>query len=126
MHFQDRELACKCCGLLKIHRGFRAELEALRRDFGLPMVISGPGRCKAHNQSVGGHPKSLHIMDEPQHDGQTGMLAVDVSTPDGVYRGKLFTAAWIRGFSIGWNAKRKFLHLDRRDLVHLPQSSFDY
>jgi hypothetical protein len=126
MFFKDHELACTHCGVLKLHRGFRDELEALRREFGLPMTITGPARCKAHNQAVGGHPKSLHIMDEPQHPEQRGALAVDVATPNGEYRGKLFAIAWKRGFSIGWNAKKMFLHLDRRDFVGLQQTSFDY
>jgi hypothetical protein len=126
MFFSDAELRCTHCGMLKIHRGFRGELEGLRGELGLPMKITGPGRCKAHNEAVGGHPKSLHIMDEPQHEGQQGMLGVDVETPNGVYRGRLFSIAWKRGFSIGWNAKKKYLHLDRRDLIGLPQTSFDY
>lgn len=125
-YFKDEELACSHCGLLRLHRGFRDSLNALRQELGLPMQISGPGRCKAHNTAVGGHPKSLHIMDEPQHEGQQGGLGVDVVTLDGVYRGKLFSVAWKRGWSIGWNAKKKFLHLDRRDFVGLPQTSFDY
>lgn len=112
--------------MLKLHRGFRGELNELRREFGLPMKISGPGRCKAHNTAIGGHAKSLHIMDEPQHSDQQGCLGVDVETPDGAYRGRLFSIAWKRGWSIGWNAKKKFLHLDRRDWVGLQQQSFDY
>jgi hypothetical protein len=125
-YFKDSELACTHCGMLKIHRGFRDELNGLRAEFGLPMKISGPGRCKAHNAAVGGHPRSLHIMDEPQQEGQQGMLGVDVATPDGSYRGKLFAVAWKRGWSIGWNAKKRFLHLDRRIDVGLKQTSFDY
>lgn len=126
MFFKDAELACTHCGMLKLHRGFRDELEGLRREFGLPMTITGPGRCKAHNTAIKGHAKSLHIMDEPQHPGQQGALGVDVATPEGAYRGKLFAIAWKRGFSIGWNGDKKFLHLDRRDFVGLPQTSFDY
>ena len=124
--FSDAELRCRHCGELKLHRGFRDELEALRKEFGRPMTVTGPARCKAHNAAVGGHPKSLHIMDEPQHEGQQGALGVDIGTPDGAYRGLLFSIAWKRGWSIGWNAKKKFLHLDRRDWVGLPQTSFDY
>jgi hypothetical protein len=126
MFFSDAELRCKHCGQLKLHRGFRDALEALRREFGRPMTLTSASRCKAHNEAVGGHPKSLHIGDVPQHPGQTGSLAVDVATPDGAYRGQLFQVAWKHGFSVGWNAKKGFIHLDRRDLVGLPQTSFDY
>lgn len=125
-HFTDAELRCWHCGMLKLHRGFREALEALRDALKRPMLITSACRCKAHNDAVGGHPKSLHIGDVPQHPGQTGCLAVDVATPTGAFRGDLFRLAWERGWSIGWNAKRGFLHLDRRVDVGLPQSSFDY
>lgn len=125
-YFRDHELACTHCGMLRLHRGFRDELNALRHALALPMVISGPGRCKAHNTAIGGHPRSLHVMDEPQHPGQEGCLGIDVATPDGHYRGRIFTLAYSRGWSIGWNAAKKFLHMDRRDWVGLPQTSFDY
>jgi hypothetical protein len=58
--------------------------------------------------------------------GLTGCAAVDIETPDGAYRGQLFKLAWERGWSIGWNAAKQFLHLDRRVDVDLPQTSFDY
>ena len=125
-YFKDAELACAHCGMLKLQRGFRGELNALREEFGFPMKVSGPGRCKAHNTAINGHPRSLHIMDEPQHPGQEGCLGVDIATVDGAYRGRLFSVAWKRGWSIGWNGPRKFLHLDRRVDIGLPQTSFDY
>jgi hypothetical protein len=125
-HFANSELACTHCGQAVFHPGFLDALEAARVDFGLPMKVSGPARCKAHNAAVKGHAKSLHIWDEPQHPGQEGCLGLDFEAADGAYRGKLFSTLWKHGFSIGWNAKRKFLHADRRDLIGLPQTSFDY
>jgi len=125
-YFQDAELQCRHCGMLKLHRGFRDALEALREVFRRPMTLTSACRCKAHNEAVGGHPKSLHVGDVEQHPGQQGTLAVDVATPNGTYRGELFRLAWERGWSIGWNAKKNFLHLDRRVDVGLPQTSFDY
>jgi hypothetical protein len=114
------------CGLAKFHPGFLDSLEALRVDLRQPMKLTSACRCSEHNEAVGGHPKSLHVGDVAMHPGQEGTLGVDVEAADGNYRGELFTKAWKHGFSIGWNAKRKFLHLDRRDLVGLPQQSFDY
>jgi hypothetical protein len=56
-----------------------------------------------------------------------GTMAIDIATPDGAYRGELFSLAWARGWSIGWNARRGFLHLDRRiDLSGWAQTTFDY
>lgn len=126
MMFKDSELACKHCGLLKLNRGFRDALEQLRQEFGRPMTVRSACRCKVHNAEVGGKEKSFHIGDEPAWDGLTGCAAVDIATPDGAYRGQLFQLAWARGWSIGWNAAKQFLHLDRRVDVGLPQTSFDY
>ena len=125
-HFTKYELACTHCGLARFHPGFLDSLEAVREELGFPMNVTGPARCKVHNAAVKGHERSLHIGDEPQHPGQEGTLGVDIEAADGAYRGKLFSVAWKHGFSIGWNAKKKFLHLDRRDLIGLPQTSFDY
>jgi hypothetical protein len=125
-YFTEAELACKGSGLLRFHPGFLNELDILREHFGLPMTLNSACRSKAHNAAVGGNPRSLHIGDVPQHKGQEGTLAVDVATPDGHYRGRLFQLAWEMGFSIGWNAKAKFLHLDQRVWIGLSQNSFDY
>jgi len=127
-HFSHDEMACDHCGYGRLHPGFGEELDALREEFGLPMAVTSFCRCKAHNANVRGHPESLHIFDHPAHSnrGQKGALAVDIATPDGAYRGKLFAIAWRRGWSIGWNAAHKFLHLDRRDVIGVPQTSFDY
>src|SRR5688572_18078516 len=112
-HFNDEELRCKCgCRLLKLNRGFREALEAIRDKLKRPMVVTSGVRCSEHNEAVGGHPKSLHVGDVAMHHGQTGCMAVDIATPNGAYRGDLFRIAWHNGWSIGWNAKRGFLHLD--------------
>lgn len=125
--FTVSELSCKCgCGRVNFHPGFLNSLTALRLEIDRPMRLTSAARCKAHNERVGGTARSLHICDEPQHTGQVGGLAVDVAAADGSYRGELFALAWVHGFSIGWNAKKGFLHLDRRDLIGLPQTSFDY
>ena len=125
-HFSTPELACRHCGLAVFHPGFLDSLEAVRVDLGLPMKLTNACRCKAHNEAVGGHPRSLHVGDTPMHPGQLGTLGSDVEAADGHFRGLLFVTAWKHGFSIGWNAKKKFLHLDRRDLIGLPQTTFDY
>lgn len=132
-NFSPAELMCKGSGQLRIHPGFMEELQALRdvmcQRLGqarAPMIITSGCRSAAHNASVGGHPRSLHICDVPQHDGQMGTLAVDVAVPSGTYRGELFARAWGRGWSIGWGGRRNFVHLDLRRLIGLPQESFDY
>lgn len=124
--FSEAELACKHCGKVKLHPGFAEELKGLRVELNEAMSLTSACRCKIHNANVGGHPNSLHVLDEAQHPGQDGTLAVDVAAADGAYRGRLFALAWKRGWSIGWNAKQKFLHLDKRVMIGLQQTTFDY
>lgn len=124
--FYKVELACKHCGVLRLHPGFLDKLQGLRDSFGVAMSPTSGCRCAVYNEQVGGHFKSLHVFDREQHPGQQGTLAVDIAARYGSYRGALFSVAWGLGWSIGWNAKKGFLHLDRRDFVGLPQTSFDY
>lgn len=123
-HFTPAELRCRGSGLLRFHPGFLEALHDLRLTFGRPMRVNSACRSSAHNKAVGGHPRSLHIGDEPQHPGQQGAMAIDIAATDGAYRGALFGLAWDRGWSIGWG--RGFLHLDRRVDIGLPQTTFDY
>ncbi len=124
--FAPHELACRGSGLLQFHPGFLASLQSLRDAFGQPMIPNSGCRSRLHNAAVGGHPRSLHVADDPAHadKGQLGCLAVDIRTTDGVYRGDLFAVAWRMGWSVGWGAG--FLHLDRRDFIGLARTSFDY
>jgi hypothetical protein len=124
--FKD-ELQCRCgCGIANFNESFLRELQGIRTELGLPMHPTSACRCTPWNEAVGGHPRSLHIGDTVIYQGQSGSLAVDVAAVDGAYRGRLFEVAWRRGWSIGWNARRGFLHLDRRDWIGLKQTSFDY
>ena len=123
-NFRPAELQCKGSGRLTLHPGFMDALQGLRLAIARPMTLTSACRADWYNAQVGGHPRSLHIADMPQHEGQLGTLAVDVAATDGGYRGDLFALAWHAGWSIGWG--RGFLHLDRRDFVGLPQTSFDY
>lgn len=126
-HFAAQELACRCgCGLSRFHPGFLDELSALRREMGEAMTLNSACRCADQNVAVGGHPKSLHVGNREQHVGMAGTLAVDVATLSGEYRGRLFATAWRRGWSIGWNGKKGFLHIDRRVDIGLARTTFDY
>jgi len=134
--FYASELASKDTGAIRVSFSFIDALQLLRTRLGFPMVITSGCRTKAHNTEVGGHPRSLHICDEPRtHSWNTipeneslertvpGTLAVDVRASR-KYRGILFTAAWKDGWSVGWGDG--FLHLDKRIWIGLYQTTFDY
>lgn len=125
-NFWADEFWCKHCRKLQLHPNFIETLQIAREDFNEPMHPTSGCRCWNYNQEIKGHEKSLHICDAPQHPGQKGTLAVDLACPAGDYRGRLFSCLWSHGFSLGWNAKRGFLHGDLRILVGLPQTTFDY
>jgi len=59
-HFSKAELACHCCGELKIENGLIEALEQLRTLAGKEIIVHDAYRCPAHNQEVGGVTDSEH------------------------------------------------------------------
>jgi zinc D-Ala-D-Ala carboxypeptidase len=59
-HFSKAELACHCCGTLKIEAALIDALELFRSLAGRPIVVHDAYRCPAHNQKVGGVNDSEH------------------------------------------------------------------
>ncbi len=109
-HFSKRELACPLTGEIKLQEGFIDDLEELRVEYGLPMSVTSGCRSQAHNAVVGGHPHSLHMIDNEHHD--TDTCAVDISRPRGPDLLKLVKIAIGKGWSIG--IADTFIHLDMR------------
>jgi zinc D-Ala-D-Ala carboxypeptidase len=70
-HFSKAELACHCCGTLKIEPALIDALELFRSLAGRSVVVHDAYRCPAHNQKVGGVNDSEH----------TCGMAADVSIP---------------------------------------------
>jgi len=124
-NFSPAEMACKGSGLIRLHPGFMDALQELRRCFDKPMTITSACRSAAHNRKVGGHPRSLHVCDAPQHPGQEGTLAVDIAVTGAAAAWELGLLALNMGWSVGV-PKAGFIHLDRRDMVGLPRGLFGY
>ncbi len=59
-HFSKVELACHCCGELKIESALIEALERLRVLAGKEIIVHDGYRCPAHNQEVGGVTDSEH------------------------------------------------------------------
>jgi zinc D-Ala-D-Ala carboxypeptidase len=106
-HFSKRELACHCCGRLKIDPRLIEGLEGLRQLAAVPVVIHAGYRCPAHNQEVGGVPDSEH----------TRGLAADIHIPGMSLQQMYDLASDVPQFAQGGIGvyDTNFLHVDVRD-----------
>lgn len=103
-NFRPAELACKCCGELKVNYKALDALQRLRNYWQIPLHISSGTRCPKHNDRVGGAKDSYH---------KKGM-AFDIGTPK-TWTGKT-TASFLywathAGFR-GIGLYSTFIHLD--------------
>ena len=120
--FSDDELRCKGTAKLRLDSRFEEALRSLRLLLDEPMKVNSCCRASSYNGQIGGHLKSLHICDDPQHPGQQGTMAIDIAVPSDIYRGKLARLALSTGWSVG--VYQDFLHLDRRVALSLPPVLF--
>lgn len=121
--FSHDELADRETGEVRLHSGFADELQKLRLAFGRPMVVTSCCRSAERNARIGGHPRSLHVYDAPNH-GLAGAAAIDIAAPDGPFKLELIRHAIALGWSVG--ASKSFVHLDRRDIAGLAPALFTY
>jgi uncharacterized protein YcbK (DUF882 family) len=65
-HFKKSELACRCrrrdCQAVPMNRAFMQRLEAIRMDWGRPLVVTSGVRCEIWNKKVGGADQSQHVL----------------------------------------------------------------
>jgi len=109
--FPENELACRCCGVVKLDIRFAAMLPALRQVWGKPLTPSSVCRCPKHNVRVKGHPTSLHLTENSKWP-TTGAAAADIAWRDWPTLDKLQFArmAHKHGFRVGLHDG--FCHLD--------------
>jgi hypothetical protein len=105
-HFSKAELACHCCGELKIEDGLIAGLEELRTLAGSEIVVHDGYRCSAHNQRVGGVPHSEHTL------GMAADIAILGLSLQQMYELALQVPAFCNGGIGAYDGD--FLHLDIR------------
>ena len=123
--FNADELACKGTGVIKLNIEFASMLPALRCLWNKPLVLNSVCRTPKHNKSVGGHPNSMHLTDNPTHKLE-GTAAADVRWYDWDKEDRLAFAklAYSLGFSVGLH--ESFCHIDWRSAAGLPQACFLY
>lgn len=104
-YFSDNELRCQCgCGTLKFDEDFKEKLNAIREDFGHPMIVNSGYRCPNHPIEAAKDRLGAHT---------TGR-AVDIAVSFEMAH-KLLRVALDHGIPrIGINQKgaRRFIHLD--------------
>lgn len=124
-YFTENELRCKGTGVILLDLRFAAALPALRAAWGLPLSPTSVCRAPSHNASVGGHPRSLHLTQNPHHP-TSGTMAADLA-----WRGwepsaqlRLARMAYRMGWSVGLHDG--FIHIDRRAEIGLQRAVFLY
>ena len=127
-YFTEEELQCPSGKVVKLAEGFGQRLDELRDLFDRPMTLTSACRTTAHIDSLleRGYPASntsFHLIDNPKYG--TDTCAVDVSTPDSIYRKELIEVALSEGWTVG--GAKSFLHIDTRsDYTELPQIVYTY
>ncbi len=124
--FSYNALRCGVSGLMRYHPKVIDEFDDIMVILGTPVdVVLG---CQSDDtfELIGDPCGQFHVCDEPRFKGQLGSLAIDISVPDPFIRGELFSIAWEWNWSVGWSASSPLLHIDRRDLIGLPQAAFTF
>lgn len=106
--FSEDELKCPCCGECKMNPEFMEAIDALREEYGMPLLCKAPEwgsayRCADHNAAVGGVAGSYHTVGR----------AIDFHAPTVKMRMKIMELApkhGLNGVGLGAN----FVHLDNR------------
>lgn len=110
----------------QFHPEFINHLNDLRHVLAFPLHITSGARSKEHNEKVGGSARSLHVWDDPFYPAQKGCMAVDVAIANPTLKPEIVKTALILGWSVGINDKKRFVHIDRRVDIGLPQAVFSY
>ena len=124
-YFSEDELKCKGTGVIKIDPRFASKLIDLRKCWGKPLVPSSVCRTPEHNKAVGGHPRSLHLTENPAWD-TFGTAAIDIKWSGWPHVNQQAFAQLARekGFRVGLN--NSFCHLDIGHEVGIKKGVFLY
>lgn len=122
--FRHEELQCRHTGQVVLAPGFAKKLALLRMTYARPLTVTSCCRSAAHNEAVGGHPRSLHVYDNPAHP-TGGTAAIDLAVRDAAEAMAIAEVAIPYGWSVGV-PKGGFIHLDLRTLFGMPKGMFGY
>lgn len=121
--FSHKELADKERNYIRIPQVVRNLLRDTREFFRRPIILNSACRSKEYNESIGGHPRSLHVYDQPYWP-TCGCIAFDIARQDDEYDADLIMTFWRFGWSVGVSGS--FIHVDARTVVLGMEQKFWY
>lgn len=124
-YFTMKELACKGSGIILLDMRFAAALPHLRMKWGKPLTPTSVCRSPARNKEEDGHPRSLHLTENPVHP-TDGTMAADLFWEDWAVQEKLNFArlAYRLGWAVGLHDT--FVHVDLRREIGLRETVYTY
>ncbi len=122
--FLHYELADRVTGKGIIPQSTLDRLAELRIALDMPMIINSACRTKERNVEIGGHPRSLHVYDNPHHP-TGGCIAFDIRTQDLEYNKKFLEVAFNLGWTVG--IANGFFHIDdRHEILGMNKITWKY
>ena len=119
------EMACPTTGTIKIDKRFADAWVELREEWALPLKVNSGCRTPKHNEKIGGHPRSLHLTENPVWP-TYGTMAVDIQWRDWATGKQQQFAELAR--SKGWRVglANGFIHIDRGHDVGVKTGVYFY
>lgn len=115
-NFSFAEMSCQCgCGSCDMDPAFMDTLQAIRTEYGKPMIVTSGFRCEAHNAALKGG---------PEHP-RGKAVDIAVSNPDAMEITAIALRHGIRRIGVSQrNARPRFLHIGGAD--DLPVALWSY
>ena len=109
----DHMMLCPCCKKGGFESALLIVLEVIRANFDAPVTIHSGSRCTKHNASVGGAPKSQHLVNDDILESDAADISVEgISTKQLHLFVKSLPFANLLG--IGYYPNNGFVHVDTR------------
>jgi len=106
-YFTEDEMKCKGSGTCKMDPQFMVKLDALRKKFGKPIIITSGYRSPEYNISIGGSKNSAHVQ------GKAADIAV--SHADAYKIVGIAIELGFTGIGVSQKGSGRFIHVDTAD-----------
>lgn len=100
-YFRVKEFVCRGSGKNLIKQELIDKLDALREDFGQPIIVTSGYRSPEYNKKIGGAPNSTHMQG----------IAADITARD---LDRLYELCLKHFDAVGDGRKKGFCHVDLR------------